>query len=496
MKSPTMPPPDPLTREAALELLRTGSAGVKTWNQYREAGGEVPLLWGIDYDSVNLSGVDFSGVNLTGAIFKDVNLTRANLAGANLSGAQLTNVVLTRANLSGANLEESSLSGVFLDSANLNRTSLHRASAERTDFSDVELTSKRWLSGRRWWRVWARVRLAVNWRMVRAAGNLQILTRASYLMLVLVPALAAVWPDVRLWFEMRYQHAEARATELEMQAEMEVRRAVALAALDDNLKSLDAEATPAARQQRLDSLTRDMRHGFGGQADLLLRIEDLEKKLAGATTAKDIRLALLGLRDALQPPETPDRLIDRAEEHRAKAAEDRRRAALLRERADTLWLPWAWALAFAASVFVVLGQLVYQLFAPPLIRETTAEGLAEALWRGAITENHVQPDTVIRALHGLRELAAVLPDTRHPQLIARHGRVVFFPDVPEAFAKAAPGDSLRTLIEEGAKAEYLLQGYRKYSWVWASLTAYSVGGATILLNVALQSVAVAHARGL
>ena len=488
--------PEPMTREAAIALLRAGAPGVKTWNKYRDAGGAVPMLWGIEYDNVNLSGVNLAGANLTGAVLNDVNLSRANLAGASLSGAQLTNVVLTRANLSGANLEETALNGVFLDGANLNRASLHKATAERTEFSEVELTSRRWLSGRRWWRTWASIRLAVNWRMVRAAGNLQILTRASYLMLVLVPALAAVWPDVRLWFEMRYQHADARADELERQADVEAIRAVALESLEENVKALEVEQSRSARQERMRELTKQMRHGYEGQPELISKVNDLEKKLADPAGVNDWRAALFALRDALHPPDTPARLKERADEHRTKAAEDRRRAAMLRQRAETLWLPWAWALAFAASVFVVLGQLVYQLFAPPLIRETTAEGLAESLWNGAIQEDHVQPDAVIRAQHGLRELAAVLPDTRHPQLVMRHGRVVFFPDSAEAFGTKDAGDGLRALIEEGAKAEYLLQGYRKYSWVWLSLLAYAAGGLLILVNVGLQTLAVAHARGL
>jgi hypothetical protein len=305
-----------------------------------------------------------------------------------------------------------------------------------------------------------------------------------------------VWPDVRLWFESRYQHADARAEELERQADLEARRAVALEALEETVKTMEKEPNRPDRPDKMRDLAKQVRHGYEGQPDLIAKVDALEKKLADPTEVNDWRAALLSLRDALHPPETVARLNERAAEHRSKASEDRRRAAMLRERADTLWLPWAWTLAFAASVFVVIGQLVYQMFAPPLIRETTAEGLAESLWRGAIHEDRVQPDAVIRAQHGLRELAAVLPDTRHPQLVTRHGRVVFFSDDPAAYEKKEMGDSLRTLIEEGAKAEYLLQGYRKYSWTWLSLLAYSTGGLLILVNVGLQTAAVAHARGL
>lgn len=38
----------------------------------------------------------------------------------------------------------------------------------------------------------------LNWRLVRSLGELQILTRASYAMLIIVPLLAGTWPAVRL----------------------------------------------------------------------------------------------------------------------------------------------------------------------------------------------------------------------------------------------------------------------------------------------------------
>ncbi|MCA9470261.1 MAG: hypothetical protein KC643_33095 [Nitrospira sp.] len=38
----------------------------------------------------------------------------------------------------------------------------------------------------------------ITWALIRNVGNLQVLTRASYLMLIVVPILAALWPGVRL----------------------------------------------------------------------------------------------------------------------------------------------------------------------------------------------------------------------------------------------------------------------------------------------------------
>src|SRR5262249_45317998 len=46
--------------------------------------------------------------------------------------------------------------------------------------------------------LWLAYRRYRNWRLVRSLGELQILTRASYVMLIVVPLLAGMWPAVRL----------------------------------------------------------------------------------------------------------------------------------------------------------------------------------------------------------------------------------------------------------------------------------------------------------
>ena len=66
----------------------------------------------------------------------------------------------------------------------------------------------------------------LNWQKLRGFGELQILTRASYLMLILVPILAALWPAVR-YSVSSYNHAvtdardalESAAVKLEHQIE-------------------------------------------------------------------------------------------------------------------------------------------------------------------------------------------------------------------------------------------------------------------------------------
>ena len=42
------------------------------------------------------------------------------------------------------------------------------------------------------------MREKIDWRLIRGLGELQVLTRASYLMLIVVPLLAGLWPGIRL----------------------------------------------------------------------------------------------------------------------------------------------------------------------------------------------------------------------------------------------------------------------------------------------------------
>src|SRR4051794_28917464 len=100
---------DVMDRDDALKLLTGGPGGVHTWNDHREAGGEIP----------SLSGADLGGAHLGGA-----HLSRADLRGAHLSRADLG-----RADLGGADLIEADLSNANLSSARCGRTT----------FADVDL---------------------------------------------------------------------------------------------------------------------------------------------------------------------------------------------------------------------------------------------------------------------------------------------------------------------------------------------------------------------
>lgn len=194
-----------MTPQEALGLLRGGSANHENWNAQR--------------DGKNLDLIDLRGCDLQGAQLSGFRLDTLDLAGANLSGASLAGVVMTpgphllNTNLSGADLqrtrlEKTRLNGADLTAANLNRAKvigvkldgarLHRAVLDGVDLWNVDVERVRLEPGS----FWARLKAAVggfvfHWRVVRAVGNLQVLTRASYVMLALVPLLAGIWQGVK-----------------------------------------------------------------------------------------------------------------------------------------------------------------------------------------------------------------------------------------------------------------------------------------------------------
>ena len=64
----------------------------------------------------------------------------------------------------------------------------------------------------------------ITWALIRNVGNLQVLTRASYLMLIVVPILAALWPGVRLVINQYNQTLISVSSHLESASSMSLRK--------------------------------------------------------------------------------------------------------------------------------------------------------------------------------------------------------------------------------------------------------------------------------
>jgi hypothetical protein len=148
----------------------------------------------------------------------------------------------------------------------------------------------------------------MNWGRVRALGELQVLTRASYFMLFFVPLLAGLWPGVRLVVN-KYNQAVTDAT----------------AALESASDRLESQA------QRLERLLADGR-------------EKLQWAELGEKATEIVR-------------STDARIQDLLSDYSMKAIE-------------RVALPDVWALAFLASLMVLLAHMLYQMWAPHLVRQS------------------------------------------------------------------------------------------------------------------------------
>ena len=78
-----------MTREKAIELLRSGEEGVSKWNEWRATGDELPTLGEANLRKATLVDADLSGAFLRDADLRRADLIRANFRHANLHGAKL-----------------------------------------------------------------------------------------------------------------------------------------------------------------------------------------------------------------------------------------------------------------------------------------------------------------------------------------------------------------------------------------------------------------------
>ena len=267
----------------------------------------------------------------------------------------------------------------------------------------------------------------LNWRRVRAIGELTALTRVSYLALVGVPLLAGLWAPARAWI-VRQNEALQRTTE-------------ALGPL----------------------------------------VEKLPEDLAAA---QEFRNLVAGLAEATLP-ET---------------------------------MPVGWLLAFLAAFAVVLGQLIYQLFAPELIRNNSEDALVAAANEVNRQDKTITDERLRQAVDHLHTAANLLPHRRSAWFVTRQRRTVWIPnDVDEHFSDAQvedpepsnpidgiapedqptpmikatdqevdPEDRKRIAIEEGQKARYAAASFETRSAAWLSGGCYFLAGWLLLMIVLRQ----------
>ncbi len=166
-------------------------------------------------------------------------------------------------------------------------------------------------------RFWGSLKNFWSWRLVRGVAELQILTKATYFMLIFVPILAGTWPAVRLYVNS-HNDAVIEATEVLKIYSLEYKEV---------MKSLEAYAVHKPGDLRKDK-----------SKDLNSAINNISSTSGKFTT--DVESF------------TNDFLPKTIKEPS---------------------LPWTWAAAFFASLLAVIAHLLYQLSAPEILRRFTLD---------------------------------------------------------------------------------------------------------------------------
>ncbi|HTI71329.1 MAG TPA: toll/interleukin-1 receptor domain-containing protein [Candidatus Limnocylindria bacterium] len=118
------------------ELLTILVMGSKTWNRWRNGGGQSKR---IDLRGANLKDAKLQAANLQAANLEGANLFSADLFCAKLQGANLRMAYLQGANLFNANLTDADLYGANLRGANLRAANLQRANIYGADLYGANL---------------------------------------------------------------------------------------------------------------------------------------------------------------------------------------------------------------------------------------------------------------------------------------------------------------------------------------------------------------------
>ena len=260
----------------------------------------------------------------------------------------------------------------------------------------------------------------IDWRHIRGLGELQILTRASYLMLIVVPILAGLWPGVRIAIN-RYNEVIT----------------------DARLAFQHASERLQAQAQQIDYLLNKYKTDLGNN--------EITNAAINVIHNVDSRLEHL------------------LSDYSLKTIEQNT-------------LPSVWALAFVASLIVILAHMFYQMWAPDLIRNTKIEEYA--LSRRNLHAENPSDGTVKRAIWYMeendkfRESSLLVqrppPDTKETNLITRWELDV---------------------VEKGAIAEYLVIASRNKPGAWITGILYSTGIIIVLYIAYNQTYAVFRAAG-
>lgn len=149
--------------------------------------------------------------------------------------------------------------------------------------------------------------MSFSWTKIRALGELQVLTKASYLLLIIVPLLAALWPGVKIVINQYNTSLHSSISILENSAthlEFESKR------IENNLLNQNIPINFNSIAKNTKTIVEQVE----------VQIEEIKKNILESSIKRNN-------------------------------------------------LPSTWAFLFFSSLFIFIAHLIYQIFVPELIKE-------------------------------------------------------------------------------------------------------------------------------
>jgi len=256
------------------------------------------------------------------------------------------------------------------------------------------------------------------WNTIRTFGDLHILTRASYIMLIFVPLLAGVWPAVKSSIN-KYNNVviESRMALDSASNRLEF---IASTVIEKNTKFSELNNIIESLEQRIDTIIQDY------------SLKSIENNM----------------------------------------------------------LPSVWALGFLASLAVMIGHLLYQAFAPPLIKRITIRDFVNENLKNFV--EHPSDSQLKRA-----KVFAEYSEEKYVKRSTEEDFNEFSNKISNKMKPVERSEEDRKaeekrrkelgIIEEGAIGEYLQNVSRNKPAAYASGFFYSIGLILILYIVITQT---------
>lgn len=176
-------------------------------------------------------------------------------------------------------------------------------------------------------------------------------------------------------------------------------------------------------------------------------------------------------------------------------------------------MPTGWLLAFLASLAVVAGQLLYQIFCPDLIRRYSADELIDRTNTSGQSDKSLMPEMLREAFDFMHNAAEIMPHRHSRWFVRRQRRTIWIPDRLSFFEELHPDEVLtddkendwrvnekiystdqqlsgevrkRITIEESQKARYSIDVFRNRSAAWVAGGLYILAGWMLITIIGRQ----------